>query len=71
MDRDAEIAVLVRREIEKVKADAKLCGWTPNSRAWDRAFGQLAGMYKVLMLIDQNPHDADPSEWARSQHAAI
>lgn len=67
MDRDAETAALVRREIEKVKADAKLCGWTPNSAAWNRAFGELAGMYKILQLIDPEPYDADPAKWARPQ----
>ena len=39
--------------------DAKRCGWTPNSAAWNRAFGELAGMYKILQLIDPKPYDAD------------
>lgn len=67
MDRDSEIASLVRREIEKVKHDAKMCNWTPNSSAWNRAFGELAGMYKILQLIDPKPQDADPTIWARPQ----
>jgi len=53
-DRDDQIATMIRGEIEKVKWAAKHNGWTPGMPAWQRAFGEIAGMYKILALVDPN-----------------
>lgn len=71
-DRDAQIAGKIRQEIAKVKAMSRQCGWTQQNSAWHRAFGEIAGMYKILELIDPHPHDAwpNPSEIGRRVNAA-
>ena len=53
-DTFAEMTRLIRREIDKVKAEAKACGWHPSTNAWHRAFGQIAGMHKILQLVDRD-----------------
>ena len=53
-ERDDQIANMIRREIAKVKHDAKRYGWKPGMPAWQRAFGEIAGMYKILALVDPN-----------------
>lgn len=47
-----EFAAMIRKEIEKTRANAVRCGWHPSSTAWHRAFGELSGMYKILQLVD-------------------
>lgn len=59
--RDAQIAAMIRDRIERVKVEAKRCGWHPTSQAWHRAFGQLSGLHQVLELIDRDANDVRPS----------
>ena len=55
-ERDAEIAAMIRRQIDKVKADVDRCGWKSPSNEWHRAFGQIAGLFLALELVDAHPH---------------
>lgn len=58
-ERDEQLRLLVRREIDKVKEQAACCGWHPHSHAWHRAFGEIAGMHKILQLIDPDAHQVE------------
>lgn len=59
-DRDAEIAHLLRREIDKLKAHAARCGWQPGTHAWHRAFGELSGLHRALEFIDPDANNVRP-----------
>lgn len=50
-ERDAQTLAMIKREIEKTKERARNCGWNPSQSAWHRAFGELAGMYKIVSLL--------------------
>ena len=53
--RDAQIAAMIRREIDKVKLEVEKYGWKSPSNEWHRAFGQIAGLFQALALIDPDP----------------
>lgn len=59
MDRDEQLVAMIRNEIEATKSRAAKCGWHPQSAAWHRAFGELAGMHKILELIDPAAYEVD------------
>jgi hypothetical protein len=66
MTRDQEIAALIREEIKRVKSNAERFGWAPGTPAWRQAFGEMAGMYRILELVDPNPHAEEPvHQWGR------
>lgn len=54
-ERDAEIATMIGREIDKVKMEVEKYGWKSPSNEWHRAFGQIAGLHLALSLIDPDP----------------
>lgn len=58
-ERDKMTASLIRREIAEVRARALACGWQPSSKAWHRAFGELAGLHRALSLIDPEAGQPD------------
>jgi len=64
-ERDKQMATRIRREIEQVKLKAQRCGWTPQHSAWHRAFGEIAGLHRILGLIDP---DADDMRAERVMH---
>lgn len=59
VERDRQVAHMIRAEILKVKANAERCGWEPHTAAWNRAFGEMAGMYRILSLIDPRGHEEE------------
>lgn len=59
-ERDAQMAKRIRREIEQIKLKTDRCGWTPNDTAWHRAFGEIAGMHRILELIDPDANSVRP-----------
>lgn len=60
-ERDEQFRLLVRREIDKTKEQAKKHGWHPSTTAWHRAFSEIAGMHKILQLIDPNANEVEVS----------
>lgn len=64
-ERDAETAKLIRREIERVKQKTKQCAWTTRDTAWHRAFGEIAGMHRILELIDPDANELRPERVMR------
>jgi hypothetical protein len=54
-ERDRQLAAMILDEIEKVREDQRRFGWSPNSSAWHRAFGKLAGLHTVLSLVEDCP----------------
>jgi hypothetical protein len=67
-DRDKQIAELIRREIDAVKVNALRCGWKPTDKAWHRAFGEIAGMYKIMALVDPDPKPAEANALVALEH---
>jgi hypothetical protein len=55
-DRDAQIAKLIRREIDATEARRQACGY-PLGSMGDNSFAcEIYGMRRILALIDPNPH---------------
>jgi len=65
-ERDAELASLIRREIDELKDRARACNWHPTTLAWHRAFGELSGMHRILALIDPDPGHVSVKDLAPS-----
>jgi hypothetical protein len=61
-ERDDQITKMIRREIEQVAFMAKRCGWTPKDSAWNYAFGEIAGMHRILRLIDPDADQMRPEK---------
>lgn len=59
-ERDEHTAKMIRREIDKVVENAHKCGWKPTEMAWHRAFGEIAGMHRILQLIDPDANQVRP-----------
>lgn len=59
-ERDDQTAKMIRREIDKVVDNVRNCGWTSQETAWHRAFGEVAGMHRILALIDADANQVLP-----------
>lgn len=59
-ERDDQTAKMIRREIEKVRVRVQSCRLSPHELAWHRAFGEIAGMHRILELIDSEANDVRP-----------
>lgn len=68
MDRDEQIATMIRNEIEAARARAAACDWHPSGAAWHLAFGEIVGMHKILQLLDPAANEVDLRIPERESH---
>ena len=60
-ERDAQIADLICREIDKARDPATAYDWPPHTPPWYRALGEIYGMYRILQLVDREAKDVLPA----------
>jgi hypothetical protein len=59
VERDRQIAAMIKDEIATLKQEQQRFGWAPHSGAWNRAFGKMSGLYTILALIEPVPFRTD------------